>query len=75
LSAALVTDIEPGPSLEGKLVMKSMTEQSGFCFLNPRLAGLAMSQYLAHLEMCDNWGYGKLHKATEKQSHEECCPH
>ena len=22
----------------------------------------AISQYMVHSEMCDNWGYGKLHK-------------
>jgi len=31
----------------------------------------AISQYMVHSEMCDNWGYGKLHKAIEKQAHEE----
>jgi len=31
----------------------------------------AISQYMVHSEMCDNWGYGKLHKAKEKQAIEE----
>ena len=31
----------------------------------------AISQYIVHSEMCDNWGYGKLHKAIEKQAMEE----
>lgn len=31
----------------------------------------AISQYMVHSEMCDNWGYDKLHKAIEHQAHEE----
>jgi bacterioferritin len=31
----------------------------------------AVSQYMVHSEMCDNWGYGKLHKAIEKRAIEE----
>jgi bacterioferritin len=31
----------------------------------------AISQYMVHSEMCDNWGYGKLHKAIEKQALDE----
>jgi bacterioferritin len=31
----------------------------------------AISQYMVHSEMCDNWGYEKLHKAKEKQAIEE----
>jgi bacterioferritin len=31
----------------------------------------AISQYMVHSEMCDNWGYGKLHEAIEKQAKEE----
>ena len=31
----------------------------------------AISQYMVHSEMCDNWGYGKLHKAIEKQAMDE----
>ena len=31
----------------------------------------AISQYMVHSEMCDNWGYDKLHKAMEKQAHDE----
>ncbi len=31
----------------------------------------AISQYMVHSEMCDNWGYQKLHKAIEHQAHEE----
>lgn len=30
-----------------------------------------INQYLVHSEMCDNWGYGKLHKAIEKQARDE----
>ena len=31
----------------------------------------AINQYIVHSEMCDNWGYGKLHKAIEKRAIEE----
>ena len=31
----------------------------------------AISQYMVHAEMCDNWGYGKLHEAIEKQAMDE----
>jgi bacterioferritin len=31
----------------------------------------AISQYMVHSEMCEAWGYGKLHKAIEKQAVDE----
>jgi bacterioferritin len=31
----------------------------------------AISQYMVHAEMCDNWGFGKLHHAIEKQAYDE----
>ena len=31
----------------------------------------AVSQYMVHSEMCDNWGYDKLHKAIEAQAVDE----
>ncbi|MBI5471305.1 MAG: bacterioferritin [Ignavibacteriae bacterium] len=31
----------------------------------------AISQYMVHSELCDNWGYEKLHKAIEKQAMDE----
>jgi bacterioferritin len=31
----------------------------------------AISQYMVHSEMCESWGYGKLHKAIEKQAIDE----
>jgi bacterioferritin len=31
----------------------------------------AISQYMVHSEMCDNWGYEVLHKAIEKQAIDE----
>lgn len=31
----------------------------------------AISQYMVHSEMCDNWGYDRLHKAIEKQARDE----
>jgi bacterioferritin len=41
--------------------------------LNERLADelTAINQYMVHAEMCENWGYGKLHKAIEKQAIDE----
>ena len=31
----------------------------------------AISQYMVHSEMCDNWGYDRLHKAIEAQAIDE----
>lgn len=31
----------------------------------------AISQYMVHSELCDSWGYEKLHKAIEHQAREE----
>lgn len=31
----------------------------------------AINQYIVHSEMCDNWGYGKLHKVIEKRAIDE----
>ena len=31
----------------------------------------AISQYMVHSEMCENWGYEKLHKAIESQAKDE----
>lgn len=31
----------------------------------------AISMYMVHSEMCDNWGYEKLHKAIEQQAMDE----
>ncbi len=31
----------------------------------------AINQYMVHAEMCDNWGYDKLHKAIEKRAIDE----
>lgn len=31
----------------------------------------AINQYMVHSEMCENWGYSKLHKAIEKQAVDE----
>ena len=38
--------------------------------LNQRLAEelTAISQYMVHAEMCDNWGYQKLHEHVEKHA-------
>jgi bacterioferritin len=41
--------------------------------LNSRLADelTATNQYMVHSEMCENWGYGKLHLAIRKQAMDE----
>ena len=41
--------------------------------LNQRLADelTAINQYMVHSEMCENWGYGKLHLAIRKQAMDE----
>jgi bacterioferritin len=31
----------------------------------------AINQYMVHSEMCDNWGYAKLHKLMEKRAIDE----
>lgn len=31
----------------------------------------AINQYMVHSEMCDNWGYGKLHAKIEKRAIDE----
>jgi bacterioferritin len=31
----------------------------------------AISQYMVHSEMCDNWGYVRLHKKTEERAFQE----
>lgn len=31
----------------------------------------AINQYMVHSEMCDNWGYGKLHQKIEKRAIDE----
>jgi bacterioferritin len=41
--------------------------------LNARLSEelAAISQYIVHAEVCDNWGYGKLHDADQKRAIDE----
>ena len=41
--------------------------------LNLRLAEelTAINQYIVHSEMCDNWGYERLHKLIEKRAIDE----
>jgi bacterioferritin len=41
--------------------------------LNLRLAEelTAINQYMVHSEMCDNWGYERLHKMIEKRAIDE----
>jgi bacterioferritin len=41
--------------------------------LNERLADelTAINQYMVHSEMCENWGYSKLHIAIRKQAMDE----
>jgi len=31
----------------------------------------AVSQYMVHSEMCDNWGYARLHKSVESRAKDE----
>jgi bacterioferritin len=31
----------------------------------------AVNQYMVHAEMCDNWGYGKLHQDVQKRAIDE----
>jgi bacterioferritin len=31
----------------------------------------AIMQYMVHSEMCDNWGYDRLHQAVEKRARQE----
>jgi len=31
----------------------------------------AVNQYMVHSEMCDDWGYEKLHKSIEKRAIDE----
>jgi bacterioferritin len=31
----------------------------------------AVNQYMVHAEMCDNWGYGKLHQDIQKRAIDE----
>ena len=41
--------------------------------LNARLADelAAINQYMVHAEMCDDWGYGRMHEAIEARAIEE----
>ena len=41
--------------------------------LNKQLADelTAINQYMVHSEMCDNWGYQRLHQAIEKRAIDE----
>jgi bacterioferritin len=41
--------------------------------LNQRLSEelTAINQYMVHSEMCDNWGYSRLHEAIEKRAIDE----
>ncbi len=41
--------------------------------LNARLADelTAINQYMVHAEMCENWGYGRLHEAIQKRAIDE----
>jgi bacterioferritin len=42
-------------------------------FLNSLLSDelTAINQYMVHSEMCENWGYGKLHASIRKQAFDE----
>lgn len=51
----------------------SMSNEKLLAVLNQLLADelTAINQYMVHSEMCDNWGYAKLHQAIEKQARDE----
>ena len=42
--------------------------------LNQRLADelTAINQYMVHSEMCENWGYSKLHVLSENKQWMKC---
>jgi bacterioferritin len=50
-----------------------MKGNKSFEQLNARLAEelTAINQYMVHSEMCDDWGYVKLHKQIEKRAIDE----
>src|SRR3990172_7329123 len=56
-----------------KGVKKMKGNEKLLTVLNQLLADelTAISQYMVHSEMCENWGYGKLHKAIENQAKDE----
>jgi bacterioferritin len=56
---------------EGDVVMKG--NEQIIKTLNALLSDelTAISQYMVHSEMCDNWGYEKLHKISEKRAIDE----
>jgi bacterioferritin len=58
------------------LILKSTTMKGNaklITVLNSLLADelTAINQYMVHSEMCENWGYGKLHIAIRKQAMDE----
>ena len=58
-------------------IKKKLTQMKGnielLTVLNSLLADelTAINQYMVHSEMCENWGYGKLHMAIRKQAMDE----
>ena len=48
-------------------------DEKVLALLNSLLADelTAISEYMVHSEMCDNWGYAALHKAAEKRAIDE----
>src|SRR3989304_7203745 len=56
-----------------KGVKKMKGNEKLLTVLNQLLADelTAISQYMVHSEMCENWGFGKLHKAIENQAKDE----
>ena len=48
-------------------------DEKVLALLNSLLADelTAISEYMVHSEMCDNWGYATLHKAAEKRAIDE----
>ena len=61
------------PSLFIKKTRKMKGNKELVTVLNSLLADelTAVNQYMVHSEMCENWGYGKLHKAIRSQAMDE----
>lgn len=55
------------------VILPQVKELTFVTVLNSLLAILltAINQYLVHSEICENWGYGKIHMATRKKAMDE----
>jgi bacterioferritin len=63
--------LEKGIKKKGAVVMKG--DPKLIDVLNELLADelTAINQYIVHAEMCEDWGYGKLHEGFEKRAIDE----